>query len=148
MKVILLQDVKKLGKKWEVKNVSDGYARNYLFPNKLAKIATKESLKKIEESIEKQEETANEELKKIEETASSIDGYELMLEEKADNTGNLYAAVKEDKIVKALKSKGFNIKKDFVKLENPIKETGEHDVPLEFDHGLEAEIKVIIEPKE
>lgn len=148
MKVILLQDVKKLGKKWEVKNVSDGYARNFLFPKKLAKIASEEALRELKEMINQQEEVATEELQELEDTVASIDGYELELQEKADESGKLYASIKKDKIAKALKSKGYKVKKDSIKLNDPIKETGEHDVSLEFDHGLEAEIKVIIEPKE
>ncbi|MDX1607998.1 MAG: 50S ribosomal L9 C-terminal domain-containing protein, partial [Candidatus Spechtbacterales bacterium] len=67
---------------------------------------------------------------------------------KAGESGKLYAALSEAKIVKALKDKGFKVKKTNIKLEKPIKETGEFDVNLEFDHGLEAQIKVIIEPNE
>ncbi|MDX1535486.1 MAG: 50S ribosomal protein L9 [Candidatus Spechtbacterales bacterium] len=147
MKVILLQDVKKLGKKWEVKDVSDGYARNYLFPRNLAKKATEDAINDLKETMRQQEEIANEELQELEDSVASVDGYEIVLEEKADDKGKLYASVKEDKIVKALKAKGFKVKKSFIKLDNPLKETGEYTVSLEFDHGLEAEIKVIIESK-
>lgn len=147
MKVILLQDVKKVGKKWEVKNVSDGYARNFLLPNKLARPATPMALKELNKEMNKQEEVATEELQKTEELAASLDGYELAMEEKAGDTGKLYASVSDDKILKALAKNGFKVRKDSINLPNPIKEVGEYEVFLEFDHGLEAEIKVIIEPK-
>ena len=146
MKVILLQDVKKVGKKWEVKNVSDGYARNFLLPKKLARPATPAALKELDQEMSKQEEVATEELQKVEELIASLDGYELVMEEKAGDTGKLYASVNEDKIAKALVKNGFKVKKDSIKLQEPIKEVGEYEIALEFDHGLEAEIKVIIEP--
>lgn len=145
MKVILLQDIKNIGKKWEVKKVSDGYARNFLLPKKLVRVATPEALRELQSEMEKQEEKATMDLEKTEELVASLDGYELVLEEKVGEGGKLYAGMTADKIAKELKKKGFNVKGSQVNLEEPIKEAGEYNIALEFDHGLEAEIKIIIE---
>ncbi|MEX2145340.1 MAG: 50S ribosomal protein L9 [Candidatus Spechtbacterales bacterium] len=145
MKVILLEDIKNLGKKWEVKKVSDGYARNFLIPKKLVKAATKDELEKLNSILEQKEAEAVSELKGVEETAASLDGYELTMKDKASDEGKLYSSITADKISKALKKAGFNVPAKFIKLEDAIKRAGEYDIMLEFDHGLEAQVKVIIE---
>jgi len=148
MRVILLQDVKNLGKRGEVKNVSAGFARNFLLPNGLIKIATKGALKMLEVEKEKREVVATKDLKKTGEMASALDGYELILKERMSKDSNsLYASVTDTKIAKALKQANFEVSKNNVKLKEPIKEMGEYSVPLVFDHNLEAEIKLIIEPE-
>lgn len=144
MKVILLKDVEELGKKGDVKNVADGYARNFLFAKNLAKPATKQALKELEAEKELEAQIAEQELKKIEEIVSRIDGLELEITEKMDETGKLYGAINEVKIAKIFKDKGLNIKKKQIKIPQPIKAVGEYPVIITFDHGLEAEIKIII----
>lgn len=151
MKVILLQDIESLGKKGDIKNVADGHARNFLFPKNLAKPATKEAIKELEKEKETETQQAEEELKKIEEIVSQMDGLEFDVLEKIDESGKLYGSINEIKIVKIIKDKGFNIKKKQIKIPQPIKETGEYPVTITFDHGLEAEIKLIVleeKPKE
>jgi large subunit ribosomal protein L9 len=144
MKVILLKDVEELGKKDDVKNVADGYARNFLFAKNLAKPATRQALKELEAEKELEAQIAEQELKKIEEIVSQIDGLEFEIVEKMDETGKLYGAINEVKISKILKGKGFDIKKNQIKIPQPIKAVGEYPVTATFDHGLEAEIKIII----
>jgi large subunit ribosomal protein L9 len=144
MKVILLKDVEELGKKNDVKNVADGYARNFLFAKNLAKPATKEALKELEAEKDLEAQTAEQELKKIEEIVSQIDGMEIEVTEKMDEGGKLYGAINEVKIVKILKDRGLNIKKNQIKIPQPIKAVGEYPVTITFDHGLEAEIKIIV----
>jgi large subunit ribosomal protein L9 len=151
MKVILLQDVEELGKKGDVKSVADGYARNFLFPQKLAKIATKEAIAELEKQKELEAQKAEEELKKIQELVSQIDGLEFEIIEKVDENGGLYGSINEIKIVKTLKDKGFDIKRKQIKIPQPIKDLGEFPVTILFDHGLEAEVKLIVmeeKPKE
>ncbi|OGZ31996.1 MAG: 50S ribosomal protein L9 [Candidatus Portnoybacteria bacterium RBG_13_40_8] len=151
MRVILLQDTEELGKKGDVKNVADGYARNFLFPQKLAKIATKEAIAELEKQKELEAQKAEEELKKMQELVSQIDGMEFEIIEKVDESGGLYGSINEVKIVKILKDKGFNIKKKQIKIPQPIKDLGEFPVTILFDHGLEAEIKLVVmeeKPKE
>ncbi len=144
MKVILLQDVEGLGKKYEVKEVKNGYARNFLLPGKMVKPATRESLKWLSDQKEIIEKKAEEDLKKAQELASQLDGYELSIAVKVGDEGQLFESIHSQKIVEKLKEAGFDVKKSQVKLENPIKELGEFPVSINLDHNLEAEIKVIV----
>ena len=144
MNVILLKDVEELGKRGDVKSVADGYDRNFLFAKNLAKPATKQTLKELEVEKELEAQIAEQELKKIEGIVSQIDGLEIELTEKMDEGGKLYGAINEVKIAKILKDKGLDIKKKQIKIPQPIKAVGEYPVTITFDHGLEAEIKIII----
>lgn len=144
MKVILLQDVEDLGKKYEVKEVKDGYARNFLLPKKMAKPATKQALKWLEDQKEIIEKEAEEDLKKAQELASKLDGLEISMDVKVGEEGQLFESINFQKITDKLKEMGFEVKKSQIKLQEPIKELGEFPVKINLDHNLEAEIKVII----
>lgn len=144
MRVILLQDIDKLGKKYEIKDVSDGYARNFLIPRGLAKPATEQVIKWAELQKEIMAKRAEEELKQVQDLASQIDGLEITIPVKIGEEGQLFESVGEQRIVDKLKEAGFEIKKTQVMLTEPIKELGEFPVKIKFDHNLEAEIKVII----
>jgi len=144
MKVILLKDIENLGKKYEIKEVSDGYARNYLIPRKLAKVANEKNLKWLEKQKEKEEKKAEEELRKIQEAASAIDGQEVIIPVKVGEDGQLFESITVQKIYERLKELGFEIKKSQILLESPIKELGEFPVKIKFPHNLEAEIKIIV----
>jgi large subunit ribosomal protein L9 len=148
MKVILLQDIEKLGKKYDVKEVAEGYARNYLIPRKLAKIATPENLAWAEERREIEEKKAEEELKKIGELVSKIDGLEVEIGVRVGEKGQLYEKIDAQKIAKKLKEMGFAVAKSQIQLEKPFEELGEYPVKVKFEHNLEAEIKLIISEKE
>jgi large subunit ribosomal protein L9 len=144
MKVILIQDVPKVGKKSEVKEVADGYARNFLLPRGLANAATESTLKQLEEEKVNAEKEAEEDLAKTQETVASLDGQEIEMPAKMGEEGKLYGSITAAKITKVLQVKGLDIKKDQLKLGEPIKEMGEHEIILEFPHGLEAKIKLIV----
>jgi len=145
MKVILLKDVQDLGKKGDVKEVADGHARNFLIPKKLVVIATNKALKELEKRKQFEEQEAEQKLKTVEEIVSQIDGLEIEMPTKIDEeTGKLYGSINEQKISQIFQEKGFEIKKKQIKIPQPIKEIGEHLITLTFDHGLEAEIKLIV----
>ncbi len=144
MKVILSQDVPKVGKKNEVKEVSDGYARNFLFQKGLARPATEAMLAQLELIKTELAQKAEADLKAQEEVVTQIDGQEFEMASKADASGKLYGSVTPVKVAKLLKDKGFDIAKNNVKMEESIKTLGEHEITLEMDHGLEAKIKLII----
>jgi len=144
MKVILLQDIENLGKKYEVKNVKAGYARNFLFPKNLAKPATKEAVIWLETQKEIETKKAEEELKKIQEIASSLDGQEVTIPVKVGEEGQLFESITPQKISEKLKEINFEIKKSQILLEEPIKELGEFPIKVKFEHNLEAEIRVIV----
>lgn len=144
MKVILLQDIESLGKKNDVKEVADGHARNFLFPKKLAEVASEAALKQLEVRRKEEEKKAEADLADTEMLVSQLDGQEVEISAKADEGGKLYGSITAAKIAKALKDKGFEVKPKQVKLTEPIKEAGESEINLEFPHGLEAKIKLIV----
>ncbi|MCP6719309.1 MAG: 50S ribosomal protein L9 [Patescibacteria group bacterium] len=148
MRVILLQDVENLGKRYEVKEVKDGYARNFLLPKGLAKIATEKNLKQFEHKKGIETEKAEEELKGAQALTTSVDGQEITIKVKIGEEGQLFESVTSQKIYEKLKESGFNIKKSQIELPEPIKTLGEFPVKIKFDHNLEAEITIaVIEEK-
>ena len=144
MKVILLTDVPKLGKKFEVKEVADGHAQNRLIPGGMVKPATKEALEWLEMQKELVEKVAEESLAKSQGMASQLDDMEVQIAMKVGGEGQLFEAVNAQKIAERLKEMRYDVKKSQIKLEDPLKELGEFPVKLSFEHNLEAEIRVII----
>ena len=144
MKVILLKDIEKLGKKYEIKKVNDGYARNYLIPQELVKIADQKSLEWIKKQQESQEKEAEEELKKIGQMASGMDGLEVEIPVKLGEKGQLFEKITTQKIVSALKELGYDIKKTQIEIPQEIEELGEFEVKIKFEHNLETQIKIIV----
>jgi large subunit ribosomal protein L9 len=144
MKVILLKDIKKLGKKYEVKEVKSGYGRNYLIPQGLAKVATPENLKWAKERQKIEARKAEEELGKIGKLASEIDGLEVEVRVKVGDEGQLFEKISAQKISKRLKEMGYAIARTQIDLAEPIKELGEFPIKVKFEHNLESEIKVIV----
>ncbi|NCO04860.1 MAG: 50S ribosomal protein L9 [Candidatus Magasanikbacteria bacterium] len=145
MKVILLKDVKGTGARGDIKDVADGYARNFLIKKGLAKHATKDSVHKIVQKEEKEQRTSKKELREQQSTAAKLDGAEIELTGKVNDEGTLYAAIGTAKIIKALKSEyGVDVKSKQITIPEPIKELGEHTIMIEFNHGLEAEVTIIV----
>jgi large subunit ribosomal protein L9 len=144
MKVVLLEDIEKLGKKYEVKDVKDGHARNFLIPKGLVKIATPEVIEWANMQKEVAEKRAEEDLGKIQKVATDIDGLEATIPVKLGDKSQLFEKIAEQKIADKLKEMGFDIKKNQIIMENPIEEIGEFPVKIKFDHNLEAEITVIV----
>lgn len=144
MKVILLKDVDKLGKKYEIKKVADGYARNFLIPKKLARPVDKQALKWLEVQKEIEVKRTEEELKKAQELASKIDGQEITIPVKVGENGQLFESINVQKISEKLEELGFEIKKNQIALSSPIKELGEFSVKIKLSHNLEAEITIVV----
>lgn len=144
MRVILLQDIENIGKKYEVKDVKDGYARNFLIPKGLAKLATEEVLKWLETQKEIEEKKAEEELRVIQKLASDIDGIEVIIPVKVGEEGQLFEKISCQKISDKLKELGFEVDKNQIDLIEPIGELGEFPIKVKFEHNLESEIRVII----
>ena len=145
MQVIFLQDVQGVANKGEVKEVAPGHAQNFLFPQSLAKLATKEALSELAADKKRREKEAVADLNRVEELVQKLDGYELEIRMKVSPSGTLYAAVTTERIIDELKRCGFDITRAAITLPNGhIKETGEYDATVTLDHGLEAEIKIVI----
>lgn len=148
MKVLFLQNVEDIGKKYEIKEVADGYARNFLLAKGLAKEATKETIEWVEAQKEVLAAKAEEELKVAQQTASSLDGQEIQITMKIGENGQLFEAINAQKVADHLKEMGFAVKKNQVQLEDPIKEVGEYPVKIKLEHNLEAEIQLIVSGEE
>lgn len=144
MKVILLQDVKNLGKKWDIKEVSGGYARNFLLPKKLVEIADDSALKKIEKLKEKEVQSQKEGLEKTQEIATALQGREVVISVK-EKEGKLFGSISAKDIVKALKKDNVILPPSAIELESPIKEVGEYEVRIKLDHGIEVQLSVLVE---
>ncbi len=143
MKVILIEDIKGLGKKYEVKEVADGFGRNFLIPRGLVKIATKEAMQWLEVQREVIKKKTEEGLVKAQELVSKIDGYELVIKIKVGEKEQLFEKINSSKISEELKKNGFGIDKEKIEIEE-ISQAGEYDAKINFEHNLEANIKVII----
>jgi len=148
MKVVLTENVPKLGGKWEVKDVPSGYARNFLFPRKLASPVTPELEERASIEHKKREEAAEKKLASVEALITKLDGIELHIFAKTDDSGTLFGSVGHKEIAEALKKGGIDIDASSFKVQKTLKEKGEHTAVLEFADGLEAEIKVIIDSEE
>ena len=144
MKIILLQDVKGLGDRGEIKNVSDGYFRNFLLPKKLAKIATEKTISEVEKQKVQEAMAEEKDLIRTEKLAEKLDGQEFIIKAKINKQGKLYAAINKQDIAELLNKKMFKIKQEQISAAL-IKETGEYDVVIILNHGLEAKIKIIVE---
>jgi len=144
MQVILLKDIENLGKKYEIKEVADGHARNFLIPKGLAKPISKDVLLWLETQKEIEAKKSEEELKKVQGVASDIDGQEIIIPVKIGEAGQLFESITSLKIAEKLKELGFNVKKSQIDLVEPIKELGEYPVKIKFEHNLEAEIRIIV----
>ena len=129
MKIILSQDVTGIGRKGEVKNVSDGYARNFLLPNKLGQIATPSAIA-LAEKLSKQAEQDREVQKDIlEKNIQGLNGLKVQLKAKANEKGHLFSIIHQDEISKILKEEHhLDIPSKFIEIEKPIKELGEHTI--------------------
>ena len=148
MKVILLEDVENLGRKWDIREVADGYARNLLIPKKLVKPATEKEVEEAEKMQAAAEAKAQKELESVEKLASKLDGYELKISVSVGDEGQLYSQVSVTQVSSALAEAGFKVSSKYIKIKEPIKELGEFPVTIEFDHGLEVEIQMIVEAAE
>ena len=143
MKVILLQDIKDVGKKFDVKNVSDGYARNFLFPRNLAKIATKGEIEEMESRKaawqKQEEETKN----KLEALAKSLAGKEFTFYLKTGERGAVFGSVSKDDIKDKLSLSNSDT---YINLERPIKTLGEHQIEVNLGKGVKTSVKIIVLP--
>jgi len=143
MKVVLIKDVPNLGKADEIKEVADGYANNFLFKKNLALLASKNVLDNVNVKQAKKAKHVEKDLTEQQIVASKLDGYELELAEKVNSSGSLYASVGSQTVIKALRDKGFNISKKQIEMQT-IKEVGQYDVKVKFNHGLEVGVRLTV----
>ncbi|MEK6564316.1 MAG: 50S ribosomal protein L9 [Candidatus Omnitrophota bacterium] len=147
MKVILKQDVEKLGKAWDVVNIKDGYARNFLFPQGLVLAVTKENLK-LKEKLEASKAVSEEKNKKeAQALAKKLLAESFTLTREATAEDKLYGTIDAQEIEKLLKSEDYDIDKKNIILAEPIKSLGVYSMDLKLHPEVTATIKVWIVKK-
>ena len=150
MEIILLQDVDKLGSKGELANVSEGYARNYLFPRKLAEIATPGRIAQVRQIMAEKAAHARREAERADETRDMLSKTVLTIPAPAGSAERLFGSVTNQDIADALfAARKVRIDKRSIDLEEPIKTAGAHMVKVHVHASVEpAEVKVIVAPEE
>lgn len=145
MKIILLQDVKGQGKKGEVIDVNEGYARNFLIKKGLAEAATASKINDLNQKKAAADFHRAEELKAMRELAKEINGKSFTVTIKAGQGGKVFGSVTGANIADSLQAAGYNIDKKKVALAQPIKNVGVYDVDLKLMEGVSSKIKVSVE---
>ncbi|MFQ5828665.1 MAG: 50S ribosomal protein L9 [Candidatus Methylomirabilia bacterium] len=144
MRLILLDDIPKLGQRGDIREVADGYARNYLIPQKLALAATPANVKNLEQIKTRQEAKVAESKVQAEAQAGTIDTLTLSLTRQASQEGRLYGSVGIPDLAAFLAQHGFPVEKRRVGLDEPIKSVGEYSVPIRLHPEVTAQLKVVV----
>ena len=144
MKIILRDDVVKVGAAGETKNVSDGFARNFLFPKKLAMPATPANLRRWESEKKLHQTRLAQTLESAQQLAQSLEGLGLELKVRSGREGHLFGSVTSQMISEALLEKGFTIEKKNIVLETSIKSLGDFQVPIRLHSQVTATLKLKI----
>lgn len=145
MKVILLEDVKGQGKQGEVKNVSEGYARNFLFPRKLAIEASGANLQELDDKKEARARKQAQELAHAKEVKAQLESLRVVVQTHAGEGGRLFGAITTKHIGDALHEQGVKIDRRKIVLSEPIKSLGGHQVEVKLHHEVTATLAVFVE---
>ena len=147
MKVLLVSDVRKLGYLGDVVEVAEGYARNFLLPQGLAKAATDNNIKAIAKAAAARAEERNLERKHLEKVAKAVNGAEAVIAAPANEMGHLFGSVFKNDIAKNLREQGLEVADDVVMLREHIKEVGTYSVKLEFADDLIVQVSLVVVPE-
>jgi large subunit ribosomal protein L9 len=148
MKVLLCEDIKKLGWFGDVVEVNNGYARNYLLPQGLAKVVTENSIRAIADEKAKRAEQRIQESNRLEEAAKAVDGAEAVVAAKANEQGHLYGSVSAEQIAANLREQGFQVANEVVHLPDHIKQIGTHPITLKFSGDITATVNLVVVPEQ
>ena len=145
MKVILLEDVKALGKKGQIVNVNDGYARNFILPKKLGLEANNKNLNDLKLKKANDEKIAQEQLEEAQELGKKIEAGKVELAIKVGEGGRTFGSVSTKEIAAAVKEQmGYDIDKKKIQLKEAINTLGTHNVPVKLHTKVTAELKVVV----
>jgi len=148
MKVLLCEDIKKLGWLGDIVEVNEGYARNYLLPQGLAKVATEGNIRSIAKEKGKRAEERLRERRRIEKAAEAVNGAEAVLAARANEQGVLFGSITEPMVAANLRAQGFEVADEIVKLPEHIKDLGTHEVTLRFADDVTATVRVVVVPEQ
>jgi large subunit ribosomal protein L9 len=145
MKVLLIKDVKSLGKAGEIKEVKDGYGHNFLIGKGFAKLATPEVLRQYEAKKRREAQEAAAELEKLKSYEEKLAKVKLLIKRPLGANGSLFGAVTKEEIANELNTQeGFDIDKKMVEIDKPIKATGVYDISIKLGHGIHATLNLEI----
>ncbi len=142
MEVLLHKDVEKLGKAGDIVDVAPGYARNYLFPRRIATVVTKENLMRLEFEKRRAEREAQRRREALMKLAQELQSVSLTIPAQASESGTLFGSVGEAQIAAALREEGYEVEQGAIKLDQHIKETGVYAVDVELAPDITATIRV------
>ncbi len=147
MKVILTKDVDKLGKSGDMKTVADGFATNYLIPNKLAVTAAGGAYRAWQHDVASREDKRQREREDAEVTANRISSTTLTMGVKVGEGGKLYGSITSKDIADALGRRGITVDRHKIDLEDPLKSLGTYKVAIKVLAGMTPEVTIVVEPK-
>ena len=147
MKVLLCDDIEKLGWLGDVVEVAEGYARNYLLPQRLATPATEANIRAMADEKGKRAEQRKLEGRRLEAAMKAVEGAEAVVAKKANELGHLFGSVSAREIAANLREQGFEITDKMVQLPEHIKEVGAHPVTLKFSPELTTTVNVVVVPE-
>ena len=148
MKVILKEDVQNLGQQGDVVEVKPGYARNYLMPQKLAILFTKQQKKSIEEAQIVEKRKLEREKDQLESVLKQVEDLNLSLKMQSEEDNKLFGSVTKLDIVKLLEENGITIDKKYIDLTSPIKTLGEHKVSIVFTKEMSGSFTLAVEKED
>ena len=144
MKVLLCDDIEKLGFLGDIVEVKTGYARNYLIPQGLAKVPSQGNVRSLANEKAARAEQRKLERRRLEKVTASVEGAEVVLSRLANEQGHLFGSVTEKDIAENLRAQGFEITDEMVRLGEHVKEVGTHEVSLKLASDLTAKVKVVV----
>ena len=144
VEVILRKDIADLGLAGEMVNVRPGYARNYLIPQGMALVATEGNRKRFEEERRQVEESAEREREAAQELAGELEGRTMSFVRRASEGGRLFGSVTAADIADELEKEGLSVDRRAIRLDDPIKDLGEHEVPVRLHMDIEPSVKVSV----
>jgi large subunit ribosomal protein L9 len=144
MKVLLCEDVNRLGWLGDIVEVAEGYARNYLLPQGLATVATQGNIRSLAKEKGKRSIQRVAEGKRLEKAAEAVKGAEAVLAAKANEQGHLFGSVTEKHIAANLRDQGFEVADSVVKLPEHIKQVGTHEVILRYSDDIKVPVSVVV----
>jgi large subunit ribosomal protein L9 len=147
MKVILLQDVKGLGKQGDIKDVAEGYARNFLIPRGLVTEATAGNLKRLRQDEKKKEEQAAKAMMEAQRLAGKLEGLVVEVVARAGEGGRLFGSVTSNDIANALRQKNLVVDKRRIELEEPLKTLGSHRVRVRLHQNVSASFDIVVKTR-
>ena len=148
VQLILREDVPSLGDAGDLVRVKVGYARNYLLPKGMAVLATESRIKEVEHNKRVVEEKLAKELKDLEALRDRLQSLELEVTAKAGEEGKLFGSVTSAQIAELLSEKGYDIARRTILLSDPIKEVGEHRIPIRLRKEIVAEVRLKVAAEE